>query len=132
MTTVANPIRAYVTRTLLFMAGYSAINIAALSRAFDDIERPGAYALALAVAAPVAGQIWATLDYIHRADEFLSARMARQFILAAGFAIALFSAWGFLEAYAGLPHAQGWLIYPLFWLCFGVVSPFVGRTRAIG
>ena len=130
MSDTGNPIRTYIIRTGLFMAGYVAVNIAAIAGAFDDIQRPGAYLLALAVAAPVAGQIWAALDYIHKADEFLGAMMARRFILAAGVAIALFSGWGFLESYAHVGHAPGWMIYPLFWFVFGVVSPFAARRAA--
>lgn len=121
--------RRYITRTLAFMAGYSAINIAAIAGAFDDISGPGAWLLGLAVAAPVAGQIWATLALMQDADEFVRALTAKRFILAAGLAITLLSAWGFMESYAHAPHAPGWFIYPLFWACFGVSAPFVRTTR---
>ena len=40
------------------------------------------------------------------------------------------SAWGFLETYAGAAHAPGWLIYPLFWAAFGLVTPLVRNSRA--
>ena len=43
--------------------------------------------------------------------------------------MALFSAWGFGESYARAPHAPGWLIYPLFWGVFGVVSPFIRTSH---
>lgn len=46
-----------------------------------------------------------------------------------GAAMAIASAWGFVESYAHAPHIPGWMIYPLFWLCFAVVSPFVRTTR---
>ena len=99
-------------------------------RAFDDIRSPvAAWALALVVAAPVAGQIWATLALMKESDEFVRALTAKQFIVSAGVAMALFSAWGFAESYAHAPHAQGWLIYPLFWAVYGLVSPFIRSSR---
>ena len=122
-------LRRYRIRTSLFTAGYVAINMAAILGAFDDVSRPGAWALGLAVAAPVAGQIWATLAMIRDSDEFVRALTARRFIIASGLAMALFSAWGFVESYADAPHAPGWLVYPLFWLMFAVISPLVRSTQ---
>ena len=122
--------RRYNIRTAAFMTGYVAINVAAIFGAFDDVQRPGAWLLALAVAIPVAGQLWATLELIRDSDEYVRAITAKRFILAAGVAMALFSAWGFGESYAGAPHVPGWMIYPLFWASFGVISPFVRTTRA--
>ena len=121
--------RRYMVRTWLFMGGYVAVNLAAIAGAFDDLEGAGAWMLALAVSAPVAGQIWATLALMAESDEFVRALTARRFIIASGVAMALFSAWGFAESYAEAPHAPGWFIFPLFWLAFGVVSPFVRSTR---
>jgi len=121
--------RRYLARTMAFMGGYVAVNVAAILGAFDDLEAPGTGALGLAVSAPVAGQMWATLALMNEADEFVRALTAKRFIVASGLSMALFSAWGFLESYAEAPHAPGWLIYPLFWGVFGLVSPFVRTTR---
>jgi hypothetical protein len=73
--------------------------------------------------------MWATLALIAESDEYVRALTAKRFIVAAGLAMALFSAWGFAESYAGAPHAPGWLVFALFWLAYGVVSPFVRTTR---
>ena len=122
--------RRYVVRTFAFMAPYVAINVAAILGAFDEIYgRPQAWVLALAVSAPVIGQIWANLSLMNESDEFIRALIARQFILAAGLAMAIASVWGFGESYAGAFHLPAWLIYPLFWACFGVVAPFVRSSR---
>lgn len=122
--------RRYVVRTLGFMSGYVAINVAAIFGAFDDIGSPvAAWALALAVSAPVVGQIWATLALMRDSDEFVRAVTAKQFILAAGLAMAVASVWGFGESYADAPHIPAWIIYPLFWACFGLVAPFVRNSR---
>lgn len=125
----AGAMRRYLARTAAFMTGYVAANVAAILGAFDDVRGWGAYALGLAIAAPVAGQIWATLALIRDSDEFVRALTAKRFILASGLAMALFSAWGFMESYADAPHAPGWLIYPLFWGLYGVVTPFVRTSR---
>ena len=120
----------YVFRTVAFMSGYVAVNVAAIFGAFDDIASPvAAWALALTVSAPVIGQIWATLSLMRESDEFVRAVVAKQFILASGLAMALASVWGFGESYAAAPHIPAWMIYPLFWACFGVIAPFVKSSN---
>jgi putative oxidoreductase len=122
--------RRYVIRTMAFMSGYVAVNMAAIFGAFDDIASPvAAWGLALTVSAPVIGQIWATLSLMRESDEFVRAVVAKQFILAAGMAMAIASVWGFGESYADAYHLPAWLIYPLFWACFGIVAPFVRSSR---
>jgi putative oxidoreductase len=121
--------RRYFIRTMAFMTGYVGINLFAISGAFDDRQAPGSWALALAVTAPIVGQIWATLALMHDSDEFVRALTAKRFIIASGVAMALFSAWGFMESYADATHVPGWMIYPLFWAAFGVTAPFVRTSR---
>lgn len=119
----------YVIRTNLFMAGYAAVNIAAIFGAFDEIiGKAAGVILGLCVAAPIAGQLWATMSLMNEADEFVRALTAKRFIIASGLSMALFSAWGFAESYGGAWHAPGWLIYPLFWGFYGLVTPFVKST----
>lgn len=92
--------RRYVILTNLFMAGYVAVNVAAIFGAFDEIIGEAAgIVLGLAVAAPIAGQLWATLGLMNESDEFVRAVTAKRFIMASGLAMALFSAWGFMESY---------------------------------
>lgn len=129
MTTALSPERRYRLRTTIFMTFYVAMNAAAILGAFDSRQPPGTWFLGLAIAAPVVGQIWATLAFMRDSDEFVRALMARRFVLASGSSMAIFSAWGFLESYADAPHAPGWLIFALFWLCYGLISPFVRTTR---
>ena len=118
--------RRYVVRTLAFMGGYSALMGATIAGAFDRIQNtPAAWVLAAAATAPVIGQIWATLRLMAESDEFVRAVTAKRFIVSAGLAMALSVLWGFGESFAGAPHIPAWLIYPLFWACFGVVAPLV-------
>jgi hypothetical protein len=111
------------------MGAYVGFNAAAILGAFDSRQPPGTWLLALAIAVPVIGQIWATLAFMRDSDEFIRALTARRFIMASGLAMAGFTTWGFLESYAAAPHAPGWLIFALFWLCYGAVAPFVRSTR---
>ena len=120
----------YVIRTMAFMAVYVAINVMAIGGVFDRIiGKPIAWALAVAVAAPVIGQIWATLSLMRESDEFVRAMTAKQFIVAMGLTMAVATIWGFGEEYAAAPHVSAWLIYPVFWGCFGLVAPFIRNSR---
>lgn len=118
--------RRYVVRSMAFMGGYAALMMATIFGAFDQIQNtPAAWLLAAAATAPVIGQIWATLALMKDSDEFVRALTAKQFILSAGLAMVISVLWGFGESFAGAPHVPAWMIYPLFWACFGVVAPFV-------
>lgn len=123
--------RKYIIRTLAFMIPYMLVCISMMTTdAFDDIiGKPAGWGLAAAVAAPVVGQLWATLSLIRESDEFMRAVTAKQFIISAGLAMALATFWGFAETFASAPHLPGWLIYAAFWGIFGCVSPFIQGSR---
>lgn len=122
--------RRYVWRTAGFMAGYVGTMLGTIFGAFDDIQgTPAAWALAAVVTAPVIGQIWATMALMRESDEYVRSLIAKQFILASGLAMAIATLWGFGESFAGAAHVPAWMIYPLFWACFGLVAPFVRSTR---
>ena len=122
--------RKYVIRTMAFTIPYVAVNMAAIFGAFDEIiGKPAAWALAAVVAAPVLGWIWSILVLMRDSDEFMRAVLAKRFIVSAGIAMAIASFWGFGESYANAPHIPNWMIFPLFWGCFGVVTPFIRTSH---
>ena len=123
--------RRYTLRTLAFMTPYAAICVAMMTtNLFDGVMgRPAGWALAAVVSAPVIGQIWATLSLMRESDEFVRGLTAKQFILAAGVAMAIAVFWGFGESFAGAPHLPAWLIYPLFWAAYAATSPFIRSSR---
>lgn len=122
--------RRYVIRTFAFMVPYVVVCLTAMGGVFDEvIGKPAGWVLAVAVSAPVIGQIWATLALMRESDEFVRAVTARSFILAAGLAMAGATLWGFGETFAGAPHLPAWLVYPLFWGAYGCVAPFVQRSN---
>ena len=116
--------KAYGIRTVLFMTGYAVALVLAIGGGLDAIAGANGWVLAAAVAAPVAGQIWATLAFIRDSDEFVAAVTAKRFIIAAGLTIALAVFWGFAERLAGAPHLEAYWIYPVFWALMGVVPIF--------
>lgn len=127
---IVSPLRRYVVRTVLFMAIYSLINIAAMVGVFDLwIGTPAGWTLALAVAMPIAGQIWALLRLIVDSDEYMRVLWAKRVILSAGIVMVVSTAWGFGESYAGAPGMKAWLIYPLFWTVSALVWPFIRSSR---
>lgn len=118
--------RSYLMRTIFFMGIYILINSLTILGLFDSLlGRPGGWLIAIAVALPVAGQVWATLRLMAQSDEFVRVIVAKCFVLAAGATLTLWTAWGFGETYAAAPHIPAWLIYPFFWAVFALVSPFV-------
>jgi putative oxidoreductase len=123
--------RKYMLRTFAFMIPYMLIcGSMMVTDAFDEIiGKPAGWILALAVSAPVIGQIWATLSLMRDSDEYMRAVIAKQFILAAGLAMALATFWGFAETFANAPHLPGWLIYAAFWGLYGCVAPFIKASN---
>jgi len=127
---VASPTRRYVSRTFFFMAIYALLNGAAIFGVFDAwIGTPTGWVLALAVALPIAGQLWALLRLIVDSDEYLRVLWAKRVVLSAGIVMVACTAWGFGETYAGAPSMRTWLVFPLFWVVSAVVWPFVRSSR---
>lgn len=122
--------RKYMIRTMAFTVPYVAVNVAAIFGAFDEIiGKPAAWALAAVVSAPIIGWIWSILSLMRDSDEFMRALMAKRFVVAAGIAMAIASFWGFGENYANAPHIPNWMIFPLFWASFGIVTPFIRTSH---
>jgi len=121
--------KAYTFRTVFFMLGYVVALVLAVSGALDPIGGVSGWVLAAAVAAPVAGQIWATLAFIRDSDEFVAGVTAKRFILAAGMTFALSVFWGFAEKFAEAPHIEGWWVYVVFWALMGFMPVFIRSSR---
>lgn len=116
-------------RATSFMGAYVAVNLAAITGAFDGMKSPGTWAFALVVAAPVIGHIWAFLVWMRDSDEFLRTLAAKRFIVATGVMLAITSTWGFMELYAKAPHISAAMVYPLLWAAFAGVTPFIRTSH---
>jgi len=82
------------------------------------------YALSVAPALPIGGTIFVFQRHLDKVDEYVRAVLTRRFITATGLTLFLCTAWGFLENGANVHHFSLYLVYPLFWICFGVASAF--------
>lgn len=129
MTTPSETHKKYLIRTSLFMGAYVAINLAALTGAFDGMKPRGTWGFSMVIAAPVIGHIWAVLVWMRDSDEFVRALAAKRFVVATGATLAIASVWGFMELYAKAPHVSSAMLYPLFWAAFGTVTPFIRTSH---
>ena len=124
-----NQSKNYPLRFAGFIGGYLAFNFAAVTGAFEGAKPPGTWGLALVVCSPVIGLIWTHLSWLRDSDEFVRAVHAKRFIVAMGIAMAVASAWGFLEIHAAVRHISPAMILPVFYLGYGLVSPFVKTSH---
>ena len=129
MTTPSETNKKYFIRAALFMGSYVAVNVAAITGAFDDMKPRGAWGFSLAVAAPVIGHLWSYLIWMRDSDEFVRTLAAKRFIVATGVTVAIASIWGFMELYAKAPHVSAAMVYPLLWAAFGIVTPFIRTSH---
>jgi hypothetical protein len=87
----------------------------------------GLWLMAAVAPLTVGVQFYCAYRLIMAQDEFLRGLTARRMIAASGLAITVTTAWSLGEV-LGLPHLPAWLLYPLFWGAFGVVTPFIQCT----
>jgi hypothetical protein len=123
--------REYVVTTMAAMAAYTGciIGLELGEEALAAAPRPAVIVAALLPGLAIAVQIGATLRLISRADEFVRALTVKRFIAATAIAFMAATFWGFLELYAEAPHVSAWLVYPVFWGAYGLVTPFIRSTR---
>ncbi|MEO5913809.1 MAG: hypothetical protein ABIS50_06225 [Luteolibacter sp.] len=129
MTTPLENNKKYFIRASLYMGAYIAVNVAAITGAFDGLKPPGTWALSLVVAAPVIGHIASFLVWMRDSDEFVRTLTAKRFIVATGVMLAIASVWGFMELYAKATHVSAAMVYPLLWASFAAVSPFIRTSH---
>lgn len=126
----SRPQRTYVISVTAWMSLYAVLVFAVpMAREAGLLPGPTIYAAALLPSIPVAGVMWAALRLMARSDEFVRALLAKRFVIASGIAYVLCAAWGFLETYANAPHVPSWMVFPVFWGAFGIISPFVRTTE---
>jgi putative oxidoreductase len=121
--------RTYMIRMIVIMGSYVGVNLAAIAGAFEGFNSVGKWAVALTCGGLVSAQIWSVLMFIEQSDEFIRSFLVRQFVVASGLSMAIMSTWGFGESYANAAHMPGWVIFVLFWGCFGVAGPVLALIR---
>ena len=84
---------------------------------------PGAlkYAVAILPALPIIGIFGAIGRYlVEEQDEYVRMLMVRQTLWASGFALSLATAWGFLESFDLVGHADGYYVVIAWYFGLGV------------
>lgn len=122
--------RPYLVQSLLLWIFFLA-SLVALGWGSSGGRWPAAamWALALVQAASVALQFALAYRLIARQDEFVRAITAKRMIAAAGLTITLAVLVGLAGQFLGLRPLPMWLVYPLFWGAFGIVTPLIGTSK---
>lgn len=119
--------RSMIAWTILYVALIATISWTPFGESL--LAGPLVYPVAASPAVPVIGMMWSALRYMDQVDEFVRAVFARRFILSTGITFSFCAVWGFLETFARAPHAPLWMVIPLFWATFAVLTPFVRASR---
>lgn len=116
--------RRYNRRVLVISLVYVACLFGAVfAFTHHHLSGPLAWPVALAPAIAVIGFFVAIGRYlVEERDEYLRDRMVRQALVATGFAMAVATAWGFLEQFALVPHVPAYYAAILWFVGLGVGS----------
>lgn len=97
----------------------------------EGVSGPLAYGLALIPGVVMVGFFWSTGRMIvETEDEFLRMLAVRQQLIAAGFAMAIATAWGTLELFELVPHVEA--LYILVLLAVGDIVGMIANRIAFG
>jgi len=80
------------------------------------------WALALVPAATVLIQTFMAYNLISKQDEFVRALIAKRMLAATGATITVVVAYGPFQQLLNAPEVPAWVVYPLFWGLFGMLS----------
>ena len=87
-----------------------------------------AYPVAVLPALPILWMLFETGRYLAvEKDEFQRNLLVQCMLGGIGGTLATTTAWGYLEAFAHVPHLQTMWIFPIFWLFVGISVPVVYR-----
>ncbi|HEY0114283.1 MAG TPA: hypothetical protein VGB54_01045, partial [Allosphingosinicella sp.] len=80
------------------------------------------WAVAIVAAASAVAQFAAAYRLVSAQDEFVRGVAAKRVIAAAGVTITAAVFWGLAQQFLPVPGVPLWLVYPLFWGAFGMVT----------
>ena len=89
---------------------------------------PLAYLLAIIPALTIIAMIVIVGLYLkEETDEFQRNVLVQSMVWGTGVTLSITTLWGFLELFSLAPHFDTYLVFPLFWFCVGVSTPFLKR-----
>jgi len=101
---------------------------AALAFRLWHLKGLAAYPVAVLPALPILWVLFETGRFLAvEKDEFQRNLLVQCLLGGIGGTLATTTAWGYLEAFAHVPHLQTIWIYPIFWLFVGIAWPVVYR-----
>lgn len=116
--------RRYTKSVILLMSAYVAILIG-VNIFFRNSHPTGlsAYAAAILPALPIIG-VFAVIGrlLVELRDEYIRMLFVRQILIATGFTLSVATAWGFLEAFELVPHAEAYYAAMLWFGGLGIGS----------
>jgi len=119
---MSKAIRRYNRRVIILSLIYAVLLIAVVY-GFNHalLGGPFAYVAAILPALPIIGVLGAVGRYLsEETDEYLRMMMARQALIATGFALSICTAWGFLENFGLVPHIYAYYAVILWFAGLGV------------
>ena len=94
-----------------------------------QIAAPLLWVLSVAPALPLLGVIYLVARYLCETDEYQRAMQTRRMLGALGAMLGLCTVYGFAEAFAGAPHFELFLVFPLFCALYGSSCVFIWSAR---
>ncbi len=88
------------------------------------------WAVVIVAALSVGAQFFAAYRLVAEQDEFIRAITIKRGIAAIGVTITAAVLWGLAQQFLPVPRVPMWVVYPLFWGAFGLVTPFIRSSRA--
>lgn len=95
-----------------------------------DLSEAAIWAVVFLAAASVGAQFLAAYRLVAQQDEFIRGITVKRGIAAAGVTITLAVLWGLAQQFLPVQPVPMWVVYPLFWGMFGLVTPFIRSSRA--
>src|SRR5208282_3213499 len=125
---IKSPAQGRFLRASLMSAGLVVALAVAAAVAFRLWHLKGllAYPVAVLPALPIVWVLFETGRYLAvEKDEFQRNLLVQCLLGGIGGTLATTTAWGYLEAFAHVPHLPAMWIYPIFWLFVGLFMPVV-------
>lgn len=88
------------------------------------------WAVVIVAAGSVGAQFFAAYRLVAEQDEFIRGITVKRGIAAAGVTVTAAVLWGLAQQFLPVPRVPMWVVYPLFWGAFGMVTPFIRSSRA--
>jgi hypothetical protein len=88
------------------------------------------WGVVLVAAGSVGAQFVAAYRLVAQQDEYIRGITIKRGIAALGLTITAAVLWGLAQQFLPVPRLPMWVVYPLFWGAFGLVTPLIRSSHA--